>query len=66
MRPNQKIWALYKGDEYIYCGTIKEIANKLNITETTVRFYKSKVYKKRRKGSTNCLMLYEIKGDLYE
>lgn len=61
-----KYWALYKGDEYIYCGTIKEIAEKLKVSQNTISFYKSKAYKKRRKGSTNCLMLYEIKGDLYE
>ena len=63
MKPNQKIWALYKGDEYIYCGTIKEIADKLKLSKNTISFYRSKVYRKRRKDSDNCLMLYEIKGE---
>lgn len=36
-----KEYALYKGDEFIALGTIREIAKQLNIKENTVRRYGS-------------------------
>ena len=35
-------YALYKDDEFICIGTLKEIANYLNVTYGTIRTYKSK------------------------
>ena len=40
-------YALYKGDELIIIGTIKEIADYLGIKEDSVRFYNTPSYKKR-------------------
>lgn len=41
------IYALYKGDEFIVDGTIKEIAKELNVKPSTIEFYKTPTYKKR-------------------
>lgn len=40
-------YALYKGDALIIIGTIKEIAEYLEIKEDSVRFYNTPTYKKR-------------------
>lgn len=40
-------YALYKGDELIKIGTIKEIAEHEGVKEDTIKFYKTPVYKKR-------------------
>jgi len=42
-----KEYALYKGEEILSIGTIKEIAEELNILPDTVRFYKTNTYKNR-------------------
>lgn len=40
-------YALYKGEKLIAMGTVEEISKKTGLKESTVRFYKSKNYKKR-------------------
>lgn len=40
-------YALYKGEKFITCGTIKQISRELGITEQTVRFYGTKTSKNR-------------------
>lgn len=42
-----KEYALYKGDELIAIGTIKELAKMQGVKEETIRYYTSKVYRKR-------------------
>ena len=42
-----KEYALYKGDEFIAIGTIKELAKMQGVKEETIRYYTSKVYRKR-------------------
>ena len=42
------IYALYKGDKNLIDGTIKELANYLNVKEKTIQFYNSNVYKNKR------------------
>lgn len=32
-------YALYKGEKFITCGTVKQISRELGIIEQTVRFY---------------------------
>lgn len=44
-------YALYRGDEFIIVGTIKEIAEYQHTTEKTIRFYSSPTYKKRAKNA---------------
>jgi len=43
-------YALYKGEDILAIGTVREIANELNIKEETVRFYGRPAYIKRRKA----------------
>lgn len=46
-------YALYKGDELIEIGTVKEIARNLGLKESTIRHYGKKAHIKRsekRKG----------------
>lgn len=42
-----KEYALYKGERFITCGTIKEISDELGISEQTVKFYGTNASKKR-------------------
>lgn len=49
------MYALYKGDEFLCMGTIKEIAKKMGVSERTIRFYSSPVYQRRGRGEKgNC------------
>lgn len=46
-------YALYKGDELLSVGTIKELAKQFNVGERTILFYMTPTYQKRtseRKG----------------
>lgn len=64
-----KVYALYKGEINLCDGTLKEIALKMNKPVETIRFYASKIYKKRRKDSidNNYLELVEIEDEfVYE
>jgi len=45
-----KTFAVYKGEELLTIGTLKECAKKLNVKEDTVKFYKSKTYQNRGSG----------------
>lgn len=40
-------FAIYKGDEMLSLGTIKEIADELNVKEETIKYYMTPVYKGR-------------------
>jgi len=44
------IYALYKGEEFIIEGTIKEIAKHQGIKPKSIEFYARPAYKKRTKG----------------
>ena len=46
-------YALYKGDTFLYIGTLSEIAQYLGVKYETVRFMNSSVYKKRAKDNLN-------------
>lgn len=43
----EKQYALYKGDKYLFGGTIKELAKYLGVKEKTIRFYSTPCYLKR-------------------
>lgn len=45
-----RIYALYKGEEYLYSGTKEELANYLGVKVRTIDFYISPTYSKRGKG----------------
>ena len=46
-----RIYALYKGDNYLTSGTKEELANYLGVKIRTIDFYISNIYAKRGKGS---------------
>lgn len=56
----KKQYALYKGDNFLMMGTIKELAVKRKVKERTIYFYLTPTYKKRRKDSNNSLVLIEV------
>lgn len=43
-------YALYKGDLELASGTIKEIAKKMGVNESTIRYYKTGAYRRKAKG----------------
>lgn len=53
MKKHNKQWSMYKGEEEIAFGTIKEIAAKLGVNEKTIYFYTTPTYKKRVKAGKN-------------
>ena len=59
-------YALYKGDEFLCIGTIKEIAKNQNILIETVKFYATDAYKRKlakRKITTNAKILIKLDDD---
>ena len=44
-----KVYAMYKGEECLGIGTIKELAEMLNVNIKTIKFYLTPTYKKRCK-----------------
>jgi FixJ family two-component response regulator len=62
-----KEYALYKGDEILSIGTIREIAKDLNVLPSTVKYYGYNAYKRKiakRKNTKNTRELIEIEDDL--
>ena len=55
-----KEYAMYKGEECLAIGTIKEIAEKLKVKKETISFYKTPTYKKRVKAGKNRRELIKI------
>lgn len=47
----KKIYALYKGDNYMMDGTKQELADYLKVKVRTIDFYMSPTYKRRNKGN---------------
>ena len=47
------IYAVYRGDEFIDMGTIKQLASKFRVKEDTMRYYTSKAHKRRRTAREN-------------
>ena len=47
-------YAIYKGDSFLFLGTVEEIANHFGVKKSTVYFWNSPAYKKR------CLVGYKI------
>ena len=45
-----KEYALYKGEECLAIGTLKEIAEKMKVKVETIKFYMRPTYKKRGLG----------------
>ena len=62
-RSNERIYAVYKGDEFIDVGTKKEISKNLGCSIDTISFYQSPAHKKRIKNSDKAICIYRIEED---
>lgn len=59
-------YALYKGEQLLYIGTIKEIAEQKGVLPKSLHFYKTPSYKKRlanRKRTKNYITLVKLEDD---
>jgi hypothetical protein len=59
-------YAVYRGDELLSIGTIKECSEHLGVKEETLRFYTSPVYKKRvekRNDADSAIIVFRIEDD---
>lgn len=59
-RPTKE-YAIYKGDEFIAIGTIKELAEKTGYAESTLRFCTRPSSMKRSKG--NRLIVFKVEDE---
>ena len=55
-------YALYKGEEFISLGTLKEISQETGMTENALRQLLCRSYKKRSNNSNRCKVLIKL-GD---
>lgn len=44
---DHKEYALYKGEDLLCIGTIKEIAEKFNVQQGTIKYYLTNAYKRK-------------------
>lgn len=58
-----KVYAMYKGEECLGIGTIKELAEQFKVNIKTIKFYLTPTYKKRVKKSKNRRELVFIGSD---
>ena len=57
----KKQYALYKGDKFITVGTKKEVAEYWGVKPTTISYYTTPAYKKRR--YENGLLAIKVEND---
>ncbi len=56
-----RVYALYKGEEFLTLGTIDEIASIMKVKRETIYFYTMPAYKRRiKKGGKNRRYLIKI------
>ena len=63
---DQRIYALYKGEEILADGTIDEIAEKMSLSYKVIGHYKTPTYAHRiarRKNANNCRVLVCLDDD---
>lgn len=65
MDRKKKVYSLYKGDNEIAFGIVKEIANKIGVKEKTILFYTTPTYKKRVLKSKNRRELVVVEDEEY-
>lgn len=58
-----KQYALYKGDAYLYGGTIKELSEYLGVSERTIRYYSYPVNKRRKKNKRDYYLVIKVEDD---
>ena len=58
------MYAIYRGDEFLFMGTREECAKEFGITENTIHFYSTNAYNKRiRADNDNTRIVAERLGD---
>lgn len=59
-----KEYALYKGEELLSMGTIREIAKDMGVKEKTILYYQTPTWEKRcKKENSKRRVLIKIEGD---
>lgn len=58
-----KVYAMYKGEECLGIGTLKELAEQFKVNLKTIKFYLTPTYKKRLKKGKNRRKLVYIGVD---
>lgn len=56
-------YAMYKGEELLYIGTLEEIAKERGVLKDTIKFYTTPTYQRRitkRKNPRNYIMLTRL------
>lgn len=56
-------YALYRGDEFLDLGTVKYLAEKLNIQEGTIRLFATPSYRKKTEKSESPMIVIRIEDD---
>jgi len=59
-------YAMYKGDEILYIGTLEEIAEKHGVRRETVYYYTTESYQRKiakRKKAENFIEVFRIEDD---
>ena len=58
-----KEYALYKGEELLAIGTLKELAKRFKVKPKTLLFYQSPTYLKRREKGKNYRVLVKLEDE---
>lgn len=58
-----RIYAMYKGEEMLAMGTIKEIAEQMGVSEVTIRFQTTPSYRKRCRENGTHREVFPIDDD---
>lgn len=59
MKKIKKIYAYYKGDDYICDGTLEELAKRFNVGKRTIIYYATPTHIKRNK---NGIRVVKVEG----
>ena len=62
MKKKEKWYAIYKGDEFIFHGTLQECADYLKVSVNTIYFMSTPTHHKRDTGDR--LVAIKVEGDL--
>lgn len=62
-RSDGRNYALYRGDELLDVGTLREIAERQGVKEQTVYYYSTPSYRRRCDGSEDRLLAVLVEGE---
>lgn len=61
-----KLYAAYKGDDFLAIGTLKELADRLSVRKETIIYYATPAYRKRvleSKNPNDRMIVIRVEGD---